>query len=131
MKAKLASLLLFFIEGICCCTELEISLIYLNFNSRNPEIFPEPDSKIINFKFHSNNLEEPFSQNKFNGAENDNLTFLSKPIYSLKVLNNNLFRKIKIKLNSDGSVIKVKFKRDLFLNQKDSSNTVGFEFFNF
>jgi hypothetical protein len=125
------SLLLFFIEGICCCTELEISHIYLNFNSRNPEIFPEPDSKTINFKFHSNNLEEPFSQNKFNGAENDNLTFLSKPIYSLKVLNNNLFRKIKIKLNSDGSVIKVKFKRDLFLNQKDSSNTVGFEFFNF
>jgi len=125
------SLLLLFIEGIYCCTELELSLIYLNLISINPKIFPEPESEIINFKFHSNNLEELFSQNKFNGAENDNLTFLSKPIYSLKVLNKNLFRKLKIKLNSDGSVIKVKFKRDLFLNQKDSPNTAGFEFFNF
>jgi hypothetical protein len=125
------SLLLFFIGGICCCTELETSLIYLNFISRKSDIFPEPDSKNINFKFHSNNLEEPFLQNKFNGAQNDNLTFLSKPIYSLKVFNNNLFPKLKIKLNSDGSVIKVKFKGDLFFNQKDSPNTVGFEFFNF
>ena len=110
------SLLLFFIEGICCCSELELFLIYLNFIGRSLEIFPEPDSKIINFKFYSNNLEEPFSQNKFKGAENDNLTFLSKPVYSLKVLNNYLFRKLKIKLKSDGSVIKAKFKRDLFFS---------------